>query len=578
MDKDKELSSKEVKKLLRQFKSIRSLPLHTPVLHQKQLLKEMSDKDFRRFRNIIYDEFSEEAFTVLYCEEYREKLSSLLGLGYVKPSISLSSMENAPKDLILRRFASIHWPNQDDVDFFVKHIDDIFIEKIEKYVLDEKYILALIKNNRLDVVARYLKSHKGTNYFRVGIELAMRDDFHSIADTYFSAKDTNSKSAFVECIKREDINSILIALDHLCIFNEQIELSLFALNSPNVIYKWIQKMCKIKAGLYNRGQVLLMHPLYKDAIKEYIKVHTICDEAEIKLINLKDEEITSLYISKIERLSPVAEEALFSLYPSKITAMYEMNCGLSLSKEREMIIKNYYPVLNAYISKHELYSQNELLFFKTASEELCLKYIELYDLSDLTDAYLVKDGRTKLVEARVKKCIANDAPLYEKVEVLLFMYRPYDLTIPYLKTFTPKLMDEVLPYLREKHYDILDNVSHADAMTFMGDPKASCNAILLFAKRQGLTSQCWQILIEEKRIDVLSVLFKDYPMPLCCEDTMMKKEYLNIIDEYIKYHDLHNEAEVNFVEIATSDMLRFYLDKYVISLAAERKMIELGLF
>ena len=67
-------------------------------------------------------------------------------------------------------------------------------------------------------------------------------------------------------------------------------------------------------------------------------------------------------------------------------------------------------------------------------------------------------------------------------------------------------------------------------------------------------------------------------MPLCCEDTMMKKEYLNIIDEYIKYHDQHNEAEVNFVEIATSDMLRFYLDKYVISLAAERKMIELGLF
>ena len=53
---------------------------------------------------------------------------------------------------------------------------------------------------------------------------------------------------------------------------------------------------------------------------------------------------------------------------------------------------------------------------------------------------------------------------------------------------------------------------------------------------------------------------------------------INSIDEYIKYHDLHNEAEVNFVEIATSDMLRFYLDKYVISLAAERKMIELGLF
>ena len=581
MNKDKELSSKELKKLVQHLKSTGSLPNDTPIAHQMQVLKELPIKDFKNLARAITNRFDEQAFTALFSPEHREKLEFIIKNEELKIPFALSLAEDAPHDLIRRHFMRIRFPSKDDVDFFIKHADDIFLECITNRRIDDKFIEALIKNNRLDLVELQLKASgiQSINSF-LTTDLARRDDFCKIAKTFFSTQ-YYKDDAFFECVRRKDITSILIALDYLYSINcTLVTIELFELNNAEVINKWVDKICTNRSHClcHDRRDALLMRPIYKQAIKQYIEKFDLSKEAEIALIKLQDNELTLQYIDKVEDLDPVAEELLFSLYDSKVTSAYQMTSGLSLSREREMIVKNHFPTINAYISVNALYSQNEILLFKTCSEELCLKYIELHDPSDIADAYLMKYGRIKLVEARIKKCISTENPLYDSVEVIFFSKHNKELTLPYLKAIKPSSIDKVLPYLSEEHYDFLGKISNTGAHNFMANTNASCESILLFAKKQGLTSQCLEILIRKKRIDVLSKLFETMSLPTDVQKQMMHKEYLDIIAEYIKYHDLEPMVEATFVQIATKDILEFYLERYVISEGAEHTMIKLGLF
>ena len=579
MNKDKELSSKELKKLICHLKETHSLPSDTPIEHQMQILKQLSLKDFKKLVSAISLQFNEQAFTAIFCEEHRDKLDFILTDQFVRIPFSLNSMEDAPAELVRKRFRHIMFPTSSDVEFFIKHADDIFLECIQKERISDYFASALIENNRIDLFEHLLKNVK-TNHISPAlcIAIAERNDFTKIAKTFFITQPFKD-IALVECIKRKDIASILIALDYCCVFNNQVVTKgLFSLNNATIINKWIEKLRASGSPLYSEDEVLLMQPIYKQAILMYIDYFRLDEEAEIQLIKLQDEEITEHYISDTDNLNPASEELLFSLYGSKITSIYEKKAGLSISKEREMILKNHIPTIEAYFSEFSFYKQNEVLFFKTCPEEVCLKYINIRELHDITDAYLMKYGSKKLVTMRINKCIETNSKLCDVVEVIFFSKHSKELTLPYLKVFSPSLISEILPYLDEEHYEFLEEVSQPDVQKFVESPNASCDAILLFAKKQGLSRKSIQVLIKEKRLDVLSKIFEQKPLSSCNQSFMMKEEYLDIVAEYIKYHDLDDDVEVAFVKIAPKDMIDFYQERYVISLKAEREMIILGLF
>jgi hypothetical protein len=581
MDKDKELTPKELKNAIKYLKEHFELPngKDTPLLHQKQILKSISLSDLKKIPRILIYEFSDEAISVLFCEEQRDKLDLLLD--YAPSRIPLYAMDGMPKKLIIKKVNKMMLvSSKEDVEFVVNHADDIFNECFDMSNMGSEVILALMDCNRFDIVARILKAPGKNSLFQFfGKTLAERDNFSSIAKVFFENNGPYF-DAIITCIKKNDVASILIALDYRREFTPKVEAGLFNLNNPRIIDKWIHQMCVKGGNLSKQSQILLMNPIYKDAIKRYVgKYHScLCEEAEIKLIGLKDEEITKLYLSKVEELCPVAEELLFSLYPSRITSIYEIEAGLSLSKEREMILKNYPPVINAYIHKHELYNQNEALFFKTCSDEIRLKYIELHDLADYTDACIMKYCPRNIVEARIKFCIERKIQLDNEVEVMFFKKFDKELTAPYLKAFTPIFLHKILAYLDEELIDLLGEVSNSDIDGFISDEKAPCEKILLVSKKLGLTSQHVEKLIRNKRLDVLTKLFEQNKLSDAITERMMETEYLDIIEEYIKHYDLPADAEVKFVKIAPQDLLNSYQERYVISAKAEHVMIKLGLF